>query len=43
MKRHQTRKSHYVPAVSRVKTAGIKEEVNGPVKTGSKFSNKGNI
>ena len=43
LKRHQTRKSHYVPAVSRVKTAGIKEEVNEPIKNGSKFSNKGNI
>jgi hypothetical protein len=43
LKRHQTRKSHHVPAVSRVKIAGIKEEVNGPVKTGSKISNKGNI
>ena len=35
-------KSHYVPAVSRVKTAGIIGEVNGPINDGSEFSNKSN-
>ena len=43
LKRNKAMKSHYVPAVSKAKTAGIIGEANGPINAGSKFSNKRNI